>query len=143
VTDVGRRVIASVAALGAAGVSGCGGQPPALGSQTASVSINGADTGKSYPVTCSQDGWSWFITTPSDQKSGFSAALKTGAETAADSVQIRDIAGFTGMYWQGTVGDGQAGISGNTFTLTGTASGSFADNPSGEATATYKIKTDC
>jgi ipoprotein LpqH len=140
---VNGRVIASVGAALAVAVSACGGQEPALGTRTASVLINGADTGKAYQVNCVQNGWSWLITTPADQQSGFSAAVKTGAQTAADSVQIRDLSGFTGSYWQGTVGDGKAEVSGETFTITGTAHGSFADNPSGEATATFKIATSC
>jgi lipoprotein LpqH len=58
-------------------------------------------------------------------------------------VQIRDLEGFTGSYWQGTVGEGKATVEGDKITIIGTAEGSFADNPAGEANATYRIETSC
>ncbi|MBS1694932.1 MAG: lipoprotein LpqH [Actinobacteria bacterium] len=138
--DVGRAAIAAAAV--AVGVAGCAAPPAALGNRSATVTINGKTTGPAHPVECSQAGWTWLIDSPGE-KSGFSAAVQSGATMTANSVQIRDLGGFTGSFWEGTVGDAEASVNGGMFTITGTAHGFFADNPTGEANATFEITTAC
>lgn len=135
------RVVAVLSAAAVVAVAGCSAAPPALGARSAEVTVNGS--GQKYPVECSQAGWTWLISTFDEAKPGFSAAIQTGDSISAHSVQLRDVQGFSGAYWQGTVGDGRATIDGNTVTITGTAKGSFSDNPSDDANAKYVIKTTC
>ncbi|MBO0676072.1 lipoprotein LpqH [Mycolicibacterium sp. S2-37] len=137
------RIIAALAVSAVGVLAACSSPQPALGNRTAEVTVNGAGNGTKYPVECSQAGWTWMISTFDEAKPGFSAAIQTGDSVAAHSVQIRDLEGFTGSYWQGTVGDGKATVDGAKITITGTAEGSFADNPTGEANATYRIETSC
>jgi ipoprotein LpqH len=133
------RVVVAAAAVV---VAGCGSQAAALGSHTAQVTINGKDIGSPLAVNCSQGGWTWLIESPGE-KAGFAAAIETGATPAAHSVQIRDLGGFTGSFWEGTVGKGEARVGDGTFTISGTAEGSYASDPTGEATATFEIRTSC
>lgn len=134
------RLVAAAATLI---LAGCGSQAAAIGTHTAQVTINGKDAGNALQVNCSQVGWNWVIESPGE-KSGFTAAVETGGTPAAHSVQIRDLGGFTGSYWEGTVGKGELSITGDgVFTISGTAEGSYADDPTGEATATFEIQTSC
>jgi len=140
---VDNRIIAVLAVAAVGVLGGCSSGQPALGARTAEVTVNGDGNGSKYAVECSQTGWTWLISTFDEAAPGFSAAIQTGDNIAAQSVQIRDLEGFTGSYWQGTVGDGKATVKGNKITITGTAEGSFADNPSGEGNVTYQIETTC
>jgi ipoprotein LpqH len=135
-------VVAAGALLVAAGVAGCGSPPPALGTHTAQVTINGRDTGEAHPVACSQFGWDWKIETL-DEAPGFTAMFETGNTLTAESVEIRDLGGFTGSYWRYTVGDAEARVVGDAFTLIGTAVGYTSDEPDETASASFTIKTDC
>lgn len=137
------RIIAAFAAAAVCALGACSAPPAALGTRTAEVVVNGDGNGTKYPVECSQAGWTWLISTFDEAKPGFTASIQTGDAVDAHSVQIRDLEGFTGSYWQGTVGEGKATVDGDKITITGTAEGSFADDPSGEANATYRIETTC
>ncbi len=136
------RIVMVLGAVSVATLSACGGSEPALGTRTAQVSVNGQETAK-IPVECSQAGWRWLISDSGEETPGFSASVSTGEDVAAHSVEIRDIEGFTGAYWEGTVGDGKATIDKSVITITGTAKGSFADDPARAAEAKYEIVTSC
>ena len=136
------RIVMVLSAASAVVLSACGGSEPALGTRTAQVSLNGAETAR-IPVECSQAGWTWLISDFGEQTPGFSASVSTGENVAAHSVEIRDLEGFTGAYWEGTVGDGKATIDNSRITIAGTAKGSFAANPSTAAEANYEITTTC
>jgi ipoprotein LpqH len=135
------RHIAVAAAVLAMGLAGCGGQPPALGSTTAKVTIDGKDTGNPHVVNCSQTGWMWTIETP-DKAKGFTAILGTGADVTVKSVDFRDFAGFSGISW-GDIGKAEVTGVGGKFTITGSADGSFTDNASKAVTATFRIEAHC
>jgi lipoprotein LpqH len=135
------RLIAITGAVVLA-VAGCSSQPPALGGSTAYVTINGMDAGGAHPVNCSQSGWTWFFRTPKQDK-GFTASLRTDDPVAANAVQIFDLAGFSGEYWQGSVGQAKASVSGRMFTLTGQAQGYFAANPTNRTQANFVIRANC
>ncbi|HKP41110.1 lipoprotein LpqH [Mycobacterium sp.] len=137
------RHIAVAAAVLAAGVAGCSSQPPALGSTTAKVTIDGKDTGNPHNVVCSQTGWSWMIQTPGKDK-GFTAVIDTGDKVTARSIDFRDMAGFTGTYWIDNIGNAE--VTGNAdgkYTITGSANGAFTDHPTHGVTATFRIEADC
>ena len=135
------RHIAVTATVLALGLAGCGGQPPALGSTTAKVTIDGKDTGNPHAVNCSQTGWAWTIETP-DKAKGFTAMLGTGSDVTVKSVDFRDFAGFSGISW-GDIGKAEVTGVGGKYTITGSADGNFTDNPSKEVTATFRIEAHC
>ncbi|TFV54698.1 hypothetical protein E4P42_25135 [Mycobacterium sp. PS03-16] len=133
-------------ALGAACVAvtaACGAPPAALGSRTAQLTVNGDKLAEPVPVECSQVGWTWLISSFGKDAPGFTASVSTGETMEAHSVQLNDVDGFTGAYWEGTVGDGRASINNGAITISGTAEGSFADNPDSGSEATYEITTKC
>jgi ipoprotein LpqH len=136
------RHIAVTAAVLAVGLAGCGGQPPAVGGTTAKVTIDGKDTGNPHNVRCSQTGWAWTIETP-DKTKNFSAVLDTGDEVAVKSVDFHDFGGFTGSYWANKIGKAEVTGAGGKYTITGSADGSFTDNPSNAVTATFRIEANC
>ena len=136
------RRIAVAAAVLVVGLAGCGGQPPALGSTTAKVTIDGKDTGNPHLVRCSQTGRAWTIET-SDKAKGFTAVLDTEDTITAKSVDFHDFGGFTGTYWADQIGKAEVtGVNGK-YTITGSADGSFTDKPSEAVTATFRIEADC
>ncbi|HYP93765.1 MAG TPA: lipoprotein LpqH [Mycobacterium sp.] len=135
------RHIAVTATVLALGLAGCGGQPPALGSTTAKVTIDGKDTGNPHAVTCSQTGWVWTIETP-DKAKGFTAVLGTGGDVTVKSVDFRDFAGFSGTSW-GDIGKAEVTGVGGKYTITGSADGNFTDNPGKGVSATFRIEADC
>ena len=137
------RLVATVAITVAAVAAGCSVPPSALGGTTAKVTIDGKSTGDTHPVVCSQTGWMWNIKTPGDP-TGLTAFLSTeGDEVTVQSVDFHDFGGFTGTFWQGRVGKGEVTGDGGTFTITGSADGSFKDNPSNAVTATFRIEANC
>lgn len=137
------RHIAVGAAVLAVGLAGCGGQPPALGGTTAKVTIDGKDTGNPHNVRCSQTGWAWTIETP-DKAKGFTAVIDTGDKVTAKSIDFRNLAGFTGNYWgANNIGKAEVSGAGGKYTITGSAAGSFTDNPSHTVTATFRIEAAC
>jgi lipoprotein LpqH len=135
------RHIAVTATVLALGLAGCGGQPPALGSTTAKVTIDGKDTGNPHAVTCSQTGWVWTIETP-DKAKGFTAVLGTGGDVTVKSVDFRDFAGFSGTSWS-DIGKAEVTGVGGKYTITGSADGNFTDNPGKGVSATFRIEADC
>ena len=135
------RHIAVTATVLALGLAGCGGPPPALGSTTAKVTIDGKDTGNPHAVTCSQTGWVWTIETP-DKAKGFTAVLGTGGDVTVKSVDFRDFAGFSGTSW-GDIGKAEVTGVGGKYTITGSADGNFTDNPGKGVSATFRIEADC
>jgi len=135
------RHIAVTATVLALGLAGCGGQPPALGSTTAKVTIDGKDTGNPHTVTCPQTGWVWTIETP-DKAKGFTAVLGTGGDVTVKSVDFRDFAGFSGTSW-GDIGKAEVTGVGGKYTITGSADGNFTDNPGKGVSATFRIEADC
>ncbi|WP_101946882.1 lipoprotein LpqH [Mycobacterium sp. 3519A] len=135
-----RHMMVTAAALVVA-LAGCGGQPAALGGTTAKVTIDGRDTGNPHAVTCSQTGWAWTIETPQKDKS-FTAVIGTGDEVTVKSVDFKDFGGFSGTSW-GDIGKAEVTGVGGKYTITGSADGSFSDNPGKEVTATFRIEASC
>jgi hypothetical protein len=136
------RHIAVAAAVLAAGLAGCSSQPAALGGTTAKVTIDGKDTGNPHNVRCSQTGWAWTIETP-DKTKGFTAVLDTGDTVSAKSVDFHDFGGFTGSYWADKIGKAEVSGVGGKYTITGSADGSYTDNPSNAVTTTFRIEASC
>ncbi|HEX2214309.1 MAG TPA: lipoprotein LpqH [Mycobacterium sp.] len=113
-----------------------------LASGTASVTINGQDTGGKHAVLCNQIQWSLMIETPTPAP-GFTVLIDTGPEATAKFVKIRDLGGFTGSYWRGGMGDGEATRDPDLYTVTGSAYGIHTDAPNRPTNATYRIRAAC
>jgi ipoprotein LpqH len=136
------RLVVAATVILAVGAAGCSSKEPALGGTTANVTINGQSTGGPHPVTCTQTGWMWTIETL-DKAKGFKASLDTGDTVKVESVSFSDIGGFTGNFWSGNVGEGEVTGQGGKYTITGSADGNFADNPSNDVSATFRIEANC
>jgi hypothetical protein len=134
--------IAAVAAAVMISIAGCSNGSSALGIHNASVRINGAVIEHRPRVRCEQVEWLWKIETLQDRP-GFSAQVHTGDVVEARAVQIRDLGGFTGDFWDVTVGSADAIVENGTFVITGTAEGSYGHAPTERSTATFEIRTDC
>ena len=120
----------------------CTSRPPTQLSSTASVTVNGNET-KFNIVKCGQVEWTRTIDIGGDF-AGAKVVVDERAEPAfAESVHIRNLNGFTGMYSRGGQGDADTSLSGDRFTISGTAHGYKADKPNEPATATFKIVTAC
>lgn len=61
----------------------------------------------------------------------------------AQSVHIRNLGGFTGMYARGGEGNAEISMTGDKFTLSGTANGYKTAKTTEPATATFKIVVAC
>ncbi|HME49256.1 lipoprotein LpqH [Mycobacterium sp.] len=140
---------ATGALLAVAGLTACSSppslppQPPgALPPRTAHVTIDGQDAGTTHDVSCTQVGWSNTFST-GDKDSGTTAVVNTGDQITAESVQIRNLNGFTGSFTAGTYGNAEATVAGQTFTITGTALGYTPDKPTNQVPQHFTIKVSC
>jgi hypothetical protein len=143
------RIISAVAALAAIGaVAGCSSPPPvrpepgALTIGTAAVTVNDVDAGTTDVVACTAAGALTTITT-GDAGSGVTALVSNKDELTAESVSIRNLAGFTGSYNAGLGGDATVTMTGRTYAITGSARGFATDKPSFQADGTFAIKVAC
>lgn len=123
-------------------VSGCSSGYAALGTRTAAVSLNGNDIGERPAIECEQNRWNWYIETV-EESPGFVVQMQTGDSVIARGVQIENLGGFTGSYWDGTVGSADAEVTDRTFRVTGTAKGYYQRDSSETTTAEFVIRTDC
>lgn len=138
-----RHLLAAMVVGGAVlGMTACSSPEPALGGTTATVAIDGNDAGGAFPVTCRQTGFTWYIQTPGKDK-GFTAVLAMDGPPKAESVEFRDVAGFSGNFWKGNMGDAQVTGQQGRYTITGTADGNFTATPSDDAQAKFRIQTNC
>lgn len=129
--------VLAVAALGA-----CSPKPQTQLSGTASVTVDGHNT-KLHIVKCTQLEWYRTIDIGGDFAGARVVIDEHAPPRTTDSVRIRNLGGFTGMYSKGDGGDADTSISGDRFTITGTAHGYKTDKPGEPATATFKIITTC
>ena len=86
----------------------------------------------------------WAISIGDLKVSGAKVMLNdNGPNLVANSVRIQNLGGFTGMYSRGGSGDADMSMTGDKFTVSGTASGYKTDKPGEPATATFKIVVTC
>jgi lipoprotein LpqH len=144
-----RFVAAAAATLAVTAVAACSSTPPlpppppgSLPPVTAHVAVQGQDAGTTHQVSCTQVGWSHTFDT-GDKSSGTTAVVDTGDEVKARMVEIRNVNGFSGTFAQGTLGNANARVAGDTFTITGTALGYTADKPRNQIPQQFTIKVNC
>jgi len=131
-------------------VAGCASDYQALGTHTARVLINGTEVEERLAVACDQVQWVWFIESTQDEP-GFTAQVRTGATVDGRLVRLQSLGGFTGSSWNTTGATPSAAtdvrvdaeVVDGTFTISGTATGSYDDDPAETTTADYEIRTDC
>jgi ipoprotein LpqH len=139
---VRNRIAVAAAAVTVALLGACTPRPPTQLSSTASVTVNGNDA-NFHIVKCSQLQWTRTVDIGGNF-AGAKVVIDEGAQPAsAESVQIRNLGGFTGMYSRGGDGDADMSMSGDKFTVTGTASGYKTDKPGEPSTAKFKIVVTC
>ncbi len=143
------RALFLIAAAGAACVA-CSSEPTAeplpegvLPAGTAEISIDGRDGGTTHDVACSSSGFLTSITAGTDT-SGVTAVISSGDGLVAESVGIRDKAGFTGNYNAG-LGEPAAEVSmtGPTYLISGTATGFRTDAESFVADGKFTLRVSC
>lgn len=137
-----RIVVLAVATLAVAGLGACSPKPQTQISSTASVTVDGNDA-KIHVVKCSQLEWYRTIAI-GGEFAGATVVIDQRAEPlTAESVRIQNLGGFTGMYSAHDGGNADMSLSGDRFTITGTANGYKTDKPGEAASATFKIVATC
>jgi ipoprotein LpqH len=116
--------------------------PDAVPPGTAQVKLGDGATGTSDAVVCTPVASSTIIKT-GDNAAGTTSTVTNADTLAVASVDIRNIAGFTGSQWTGLQGDAKVHMSGQTYVITGTARGFTADNPSATAMQPFAITVAC
>jgi hypothetical protein len=141
--------VAGAALAVVAGIAGCSSSPPevpqppgTLPPVTAHLTINGKDAGTTHAVSCSQVQRLWTIEA-GDRASGATAIIESGDTVTAKLVEIRNLGGFSGTYWESNGGNADARIVGNTWMIAGTVDGFNTDNPTKPASGTFEIKANC
>nr|WP_244168672.1 lipoprotein LpqH [Mycobacterium malmoense] len=137
------RIAAIAAAAFAVTLLGaCASRPPSQISSTASVTVDGKDR-NFHIVKCGQLEWTRMIDIGGDF-AGARVVIDESAQPAkAESVHIQNVGGFTGMYSRGDGGNADMSMTGDKFTISGTANGYKTDKPNEPATATFKIVIAC
>jgi len=136
------RTAAAAAVLVAAFLGACTAQTRTEVSSSASVTVNGTDA-KVNIVKCTQVQWYRTIHIGGDT-AGATVVVDGRAERpTAESVRLQNLGGFTGMYSRSGGGDADMSLSGEKFTITGTANGYQVDKPNEPTTATFKIIVAC
>lgn len=121
-----------------------------LGTETARVVIDGTEVEDRLVVDCNQAQWVWFIES-APKTPGFTAQVGTGATVSGRLVRIAGLGGFTGTAWNTadtspsdpTAPRVDAEVTDGTFVISGTATGSYDDDPTESATARFEIRADC
>jgi ipoprotein LpqH len=124
-------------------VSACGStESPARLASTGSVTVNGNNV-KMHSVRCSQLEWFRTIEIGGEVAGATVTIDQNVTPIVATSVRIQNLGGFTGMYSQHDGGSANATLSGDTFTVSGTAEGYKTDKAGEPATADFKITASC
>jgi lipoprotein LpqH len=106
------------------------------------VGIAGQPLVTSELVRCSPAGTQTTIVTGKEGDGTISTIDSTDG-LAARSVEVRNVDGFTGSYWQG-LGDAPTVVQkGRTFLIEGSAMGFDAKNPSARVSQKYSIRVAC
>ena len=135
---------AAAAVVVAAGLSACGSEDQPNHPSQASVTINGNTVASKQRVTCVQQQWRWTISVGDQDVAGAKAMVsRTGGNMVADSVHIRNLGGFTGMYAAHDGGSADVSFSAETFTITGKAVGHNSYQSDESTEVTFKIVATC
>jgi hypothetical protein len=137
-----RIIVVAATALAVLGLGACTARSDTPLASTASVTINGTDTGN-HVVKCWQQEWYRTISIGGDFAKATVAIDERTQPLSAMSVRLQNLGGFTGMYAKNDGGDATMSFSGDKFTITGTANGFKVDKPNEAASASFKIIATC
>jgi lipoprotein LpqH len=143
-----RPIVVMSAVSAIAFIAGCSSPPPApsqpgtIPAGTAEVTVNGQKLATSQAVDCTFIQSITTITT-GDNAAGTTVVVDNAEKLDAKSVDIRNLGGFTGSYWQNLGDKATVNMTGRTFTISGAADGFNADNPSKRTPGTFSIKASC
>jgi hypothetical protein len=137
----GRFAAAAVTALVMAACAGCFLRAEKVPQKTARITVNNK-THTSHAVSCTQ--LQWLLTADlSAAPARVKVVLRLDSEKPrAESVNIDDFEGFTGVADAGT-GNATVVFADDIYTITGKAQGSKRGDPSISATAPFKIEVGC
>ncbi|WP_375484770.1 lipoprotein LpqH [uncultured Mycobacterium sp.] len=123
-----------------AGSLGCS-RSATVPQKTARITVGG-NTRTSHAVSCTQV--EWLVSVDIGAAPGsVQAMLRLQSDNPkAESVNINNVNGFTGVADAG-VGTAKATFSNGTYKITGTAQGTDRENPTTPKTADFKIETQC
>jgi lipoprotein LpqH len=106
------------------------------------VSIAGQQRITSELVRCSPAGAQTTIVTGKEGE-GTISTIDGTAGFAARSVELRNVDGFTGSYWQGLSDPPTVVQKGRTYVIEGSAMGFDAQNPSARISQQFSIRVAC
>ncbi len=143
--DVSVAFAAAVVIIG--GATGCSPtqaflKPGTLPPGTAALTINGKDLGLETSVQCVQDQWLMTIKT-GKEASGVTAMISNARQLTAEFIRIRDLDGFTGSYDRRLQGEAAVTMNGDTYAITGAATGFNDAKPTDRATENFAIRVSC
>jgi hypothetical protein len=136
-----RNRMVAIALLVVVSVAGCA-QSRTTPLKAARLTIDGA-THTTRPPACSQM-QSYRTIDIRDHDGQVEAVVLLSADRAIPQwVEIRDIDGFTGSFWEGGVGSAHADLTNSAYTITGSAYGINSNNPNKVITTDFKISAEC
>jgi hypothetical protein len=106
------------------------------------VTVNGNHS-NFHVVKCGQLQWTRTIDIGADVAGAKLVIDEEARPATAESVHIQNLGGFTGMYSRGGAGRADMSMTGDKFTVTGTADGYQTDKPGEPASATFNIVVTC
>jgi ipoprotein LpqH len=113
-----------------------------LSAGTAKVRIAGGSPVTSKSVRCELAGPQTTIVT-GENNGGTKSTIGSTGGLAALWVELHNVGGFTGSYWQGLGPAPKVKLVGRTFSIEGIAVGFDADNPSARIEQQYSIQAAC
>lgn len=151
----GLTVAAAGAAILVAGISGCssnksngvstsvpGGSVSAGGNNSSKVIIDGKDQNVQGTTICTKAGGNISIAVGGNT-TGISVVLGDATPLAVKAVQLGNVNGVTLQYAQGGQGNASATKDGNTYKVTGTATGVDMANPMQQVSKPFEIDATC
>ncbi|MCV7103455.1 lipoprotein LpqH [Mycobacterium palustre] len=151
----GLTVAAAGAAILVAGLSGCsgnksngistsvpGGAVSAGGNNSSKVIIDGKDQNVQGTTVCTKAGGNITIAVGGNT-TGISVVLADASPPTVKAVQLGDVNGVTLQYAQGGQGNASATKDGNTYKVTGNATGTDMANPTQQVNKPFEIDATC
>lgn len=122
-------------------VPGCA-QAQTTPHKAARLTIAGT-THTTRPAECTQEQSYRTIDIRDHNGSVEAVVLLSGYRAIPQWVKIRNVGGFTGSFWEGGVGDAQAEVTHEAYTINGSAYGINSSNPNKVVNTDFKIVADC
>ena len=141
------RVVLTAATAAAVCVAGCSPppvdvRPATLVIGTAQIRVNGTDLDLTDQVTCTVAGPVTTITTGTTA-AGLTAKVSNDGTLTAESVNIRNLGGFTGRYTAGGGDQARVDLTGRSYAITGRADGFTTSAPAIQTSGTFTIEVAC